>query len=155
MNVRYELRARFHMLAACAATALCLSCSQVAPCNVSPVEIEELKEDLTLIDKDLAGVQDRVKRLSDDLAAKQADLDAKKPKPDELRRRLELLKQGSGRTEKKPAEAKPAEKKPAEAKPVEKKPAEAKPVEKKPAEAKPVEKKPAEAKPDTTKKESS
>jgi hypothetical protein len=106
MNVRYELRARFFMLAASAATVLLLGCTQVAPCNVSPVEIEELKEDLTLVDKDLAGVQDRVKHLTEDLAAKQADLETKKPKPDELRRRFELLKQGSGRTEKKPAEPK-------------------------------------------------
>jgi len=94
------------MLAACAGTVVFLGCTQVPPCNVSPVEIEELKEDLTLLDKDLAGVQDRVKRLSDDLAAKQADLDTKKPRPAELRRRLELLKQGSGRTEKKPADPK-------------------------------------------------
>ncbi len=108
MNLRYEFRARLHMLVACAAAVLFLGCTRVAPCNVSPVEIEELKEDLTVVEKDLAGVQDRVKRLTDDLAAKQADLETKKPRPDELRRRLELLKQGSGRTEKKPAEAKPA-----------------------------------------------
>jgi predicted nuclease with TOPRIM domain len=77
----------------------------MAPCDVSPVEIEELKEDISVLDADLAAVQERVKRLSDDLVAKQADLEAKKPKPDELRRRLEELKRGSGRTEKKPTDS--------------------------------------------------
>jgi hypothetical protein len=80
----------------------------VETCNVSPIEIEELREDISIIDKDLAGVHERAQGLADDLAAKQADLDSKKDKPAELRRRLDLLKRGSGRIEKKPAETKKA-----------------------------------------------
>ena len=50
-------------------------------------------------------------QLADDLAAKQADLNSKKDKPAELRARLELLKRGSGRIEKKkPDTSKPAPK---------------------------------------------
>jgi len=89
--------------AACAAV-VSAGCSKVETCNVSPVEIEELREDIGIIDKDLAGVHERAQALADDLAAKQADLDSKKDKPAELRRKLDLLKRGSGRIEKKPAQ---------------------------------------------------
>lgn len=93
--------------AACAAVAS-VGCSKVETCNVSPIEIEELREDISIIDKDLAGVHERAQALSDDLAAKQTDLDSKKDKPAELRRRLEMLKRGSGRIEKKAPETKKA-----------------------------------------------
>ncbi|HEX5132055.1 MAG TPA: hypothetical protein VFX92_06170 [Candidatus Krumholzibacteria bacterium] len=86
--------------------AVSAGCSKLETCNVSPIEIEELREDISIIDKDLAGVNERAQQLSDDLAAKQADLDSKKDKPAELRRRLAVLKAGSGRIEKKPADAK-------------------------------------------------
>ncbi len=95
--------------ATCAAVML-TGCSKVETCNVSPIEIEELREDISVIDKDLAVVHDRARQLSEELATKQAELDSKKDKPDELRRRLELLKRGSGRIEKK-AEAKKASEK--------------------------------------------
>lgn len=91
--------------AACAAV-VSVGCSKVETCAVSPIEIEELREDISIIDKDLAGVNERAQQLADDLAAKQADLDSKKDKPAELRRRLELLKRGSGRIEKKAPETK-------------------------------------------------
>lgn len=93
--------------AACAAV-VSVGCSKVETCNVSPIEIEELREDISIIDKDLAGVHERAQALSDDLAAKQADFDSKKDKPAELRRRLEMLKRGSGRIEKKAPETKKA-----------------------------------------------
>lgn len=95
--------------AACAAV-VSAGCSKVETCSVSPIEIEELREDISIIDKDLAGVNERAQQLSDDLAAKQADLDSKKDKPAELRRKLELLKRGSGRIEKKPDPKKAADK---------------------------------------------
>jgi chromosome segregation ATPase len=76
---------------------------------VSPVEIEELREDIAVLEKNLASARERESQLTADLAAKQADLEAKKEKPAELRARLEQLKKGSGRVEKpKPGEAKPA-----------------------------------------------
>jgi chromosome segregation ATPase len=78
----------------------------VETCGVSPIEIEELREDISIIDKDLGGVRERAQQLADDLAAKQADLASKQDKPAELRRRLALLKAGSGRIEKKKPEAK-------------------------------------------------
>jgi hypothetical protein len=49
MNVRYELRARFLVLAACAATVPTWG-APVTACNVSPVE-SRAEEDL-LLDKD-------------------------------------------------------------------------------------------------------
>jgi len=94
--------------AACAAV-VSTGCSKVETCSVSPIEIEELREDIGVIDKDLDGVHEREQQLADDLAAKQADLNSKKDKPAELRARLELLKRGSGRIEKKKADtSKPA-----------------------------------------------
>ncbi len=96
--------------AVCVATVASIGCSKVTSCGVSPVDIEELREDVSIIDKDLAGVQEREKALSDELAAKQADLASKQDKPEELRRQLELLKRGSGRFEKKTTDKKDAKK---------------------------------------------
>ena len=93
--------------AACIAV-VSTGCSKLEKCAVSPVEIEELREDITVIDKDLGGVHERAQALSDELAAKQADLDSKKDKPADMRRQLDLLKRGSGRIEKKPADTKKA-----------------------------------------------
>jgi chromosome segregation ATPase len=98
--VRQRVRALL-ATATCVAVAMSVGCSKVTSCNVSPVEIEELREDVSVLDKDLAGVHERAQALADELAAKQADLDSKKNKPEELRRRLDLLKRGSGRIEKK------------------------------------------------------
>ena len=95
--------------AACAAV-VSAGCSKTETCNVSPIEIEELREDIAVIDKDLAGVHEREQQLAADLVAKQADLDSKKSKPPELRAKLELLKRGSGRIEKKTESKKPAPK---------------------------------------------
>ena len=88
--------------AACLAV-VSTGCAKIESCAVSPVEIEELREDISVIDKDLAGVHERAQALSEELAAKQADLNSKKDKPAELRAQLDLLKRGSGRIEKKPA----------------------------------------------------
>jgi septal ring factor EnvC (AmiA/AmiB activator) len=96
--------------AACAAV-VSAGCSKVEMCSVSPIEIEELREDIGVIDKDLSGVHEREQQLADDLAAKQADLNSKKDKPAELRAKLDQLKRGSGRIEKKkPETRKPAPK---------------------------------------------
>jgi chromosome segregation ATPase len=64
---------------------------------VSPIEIEETREGVKLLEKDLVEARTRAKALSDELAAKQAELDSKKDKPAELRERLKELKKGSGR----------------------------------------------------------
>ncbi len=98
--MRHKLRALL-VAATCVAAAVSFGCSKVTSCGVSPVEIEELREDVTNLDKDLAVVHERAQALTDELAAKQADLASKKDKPDELRRKLDLLKRGSGRIEKK------------------------------------------------------
>lgn len=86
-------------LAAAGVAMLALGCAKVPPCTVSPVEIEETREDVKLLEKDLVEARGRAKELSDHLAAKQAELDEKKDKPDELRKKLEELKKGSGRGE--------------------------------------------------------
>jgi chromosome segregation ATPase len=67
---------------------------------VSPVEIEELREDVAVVEKNLATALERKDNLNKELAVKQADLDSKKDKPAELRARLEELRRGSGRVEK-------------------------------------------------------
>lgn len=83
---------------AAAFAALCgLGCAKLPPCNVSPVEIEETREDVKLLEKDLVEAKGRAKKLSDELAAKQAELDEKKDKPEKLRKKLKELKKGSGR----------------------------------------------------------
>lgn len=72
-------------------------CAQIPPCTVSPIEIEETREGVKLLEKDLVEARTRAKKLSDELAVKQAELESKKDKPAELRKRLKELKKGSGR----------------------------------------------------------
>ncbi len=86
--------------AACTVIAISVGCGTAPTCNVSPVEIEELREDVAAVEKNLATAQERSDNLAKELAAKQADLDSKKGKPDELRARLEAMRKGSGRLEK-------------------------------------------------------
>jgi len=101
--VRNGLRARL-IGAACAVVSLSvIGCATAPTCQVSPVELEELREDIAVLQKDLKTATDRSAALSADLATKQADLAAKKSKPDELRRRVEEVRRGSGRVEKKSA----------------------------------------------------
>lgn len=86
--------------AACALSAVCVGCGTAPTCNVSPVEIEELREDVATVNKNLATARERRDNLQKELATKEADLATKKGKPDELRARLEALRKGSGRLEK-------------------------------------------------------
>lgn len=72
-------------------------CAKVPPCTVSPVDIEETREDSKILEKDLLAARARAKELSTELAAKKTEYDAKKDKPEELRKKLEELKKGSGR----------------------------------------------------------
>ena len=96
--------------AACAVMSFCIfGCSQAPTCKVSPVELEELREDISVVQKDLKTAQDRQQQLAADLAAKQAVLESKRGTPDELRRRLEAIKKGSGRSEKPRTDAKAGE----------------------------------------------
>ena len=76
-------------------------CSHVQPCTVSPVEIEETREHVGILEKDLATARDRAKQLRDELAAKQAELASKKDKPGELSKKVDELKKGSGRDDEK------------------------------------------------------
>ncbi len=85
---------------ACTIAAIGVGCGKATTCNVSPVEIEELREDVAGVQKNLASARERSDNLTKELAAKQADLASKKSKPDELRARLEALRQGSGRKDK-------------------------------------------------------
>lgn len=77
--------------------ALALGCAKVPPCTISPIEIEETREDVKVLEKDLTEAKDRAQKLSAELAAKQAELDSKKDKPAEMRAKLKELKKGSGR----------------------------------------------------------
>ena len=95
--------------AACAVCMALVGCGKATTCNVSPVEIEELREDVATVQKNLGAARERQANLTKELADKQAILDSKKGQPDELRARLEQLRKGSGR----PDKAKPGEKTPA------------------------------------------
>lgn len=75
-------------------------CAKAPNCKVSPVELEELREDIAQLQKDLKTARDRETQLSADLATKQADLEAKRGKPAELRAQLDQVKKGAGKTEK-------------------------------------------------------
>lgn len=75
------------------------SCAKVPPCTVSPVNIEETREDVKILEKDLVAARARAKQLSEELATKKAALDAQKEKPKELRKKVDELKKGSGRGE--------------------------------------------------------
>ena len=72
-------------------------CAKVPPCTVSPVDIEETREDSKILEKDLLAARARAKELSTELASKKAEYDSKKDKPEELRKKLEELKKGSRR----------------------------------------------------------
>lgn len=74
-------------------------CAKVPPCTVSPVEIEETREDVKILENNLVTAKERAQQLSDELARKKAELDSKKDKPGELRKKLDDLKKGSGRHE--------------------------------------------------------
>jgi len=76
-----------------------LGCAKVPPSSVSPVDIEETREDVKVLEKDLVVARDRAKQLNAELAARQAEHSEKKDKPDELRKKLDDLKKGSGRVE--------------------------------------------------------
>jgi hypothetical protein len=76
-----------------------LGCAKIPPCTVSPIEIEETREDVKILEKDLTSAKERARQLSEDLAKKKAELDGKKDKPGELRKKLEDLQKGSGRHE--------------------------------------------------------
>jgi septal ring factor EnvC (AmiA/AmiB activator) len=95
------------MLAAGAVMSVCLAACSTAPtCKVSPVELEELREDIAVLQADLKKARDREAELSTDLATKKADLETKKEKPAELRAKLDHIKKGSGKTEKPKTDAK-------------------------------------------------
>jgi septal ring factor EnvC (AmiA/AmiB activator) len=79
-------------------------CAQIPECTVSPIEIEETREDVKVLEKDLVEARGRAKKLSDELASKQAELESKKDKPKELRKKLKELKKGSGRDDDKDKE---------------------------------------------------
>lgn len=87
--------------AACVVVAAGLvGCAKTQTCEVSPVELEELREDITNLQGDLKKQRDREADLKADLAAKKADLESKRGKPAELRAQLEQVKRGAGKTEK-------------------------------------------------------
>ena len=98
--------------AVCAVSAVSIGCSKPVTCEVSPVEIEELREDVAVVQKNLATARERKDNLAKELAVKEADLDSKKDKPAELRARLEELRRGSGRVEKPKATESKAPQKP-------------------------------------------
>lgn len=86
--------------AAWAVCAMVAGCGTAPTCDVSPVEIEELREDVATVQKNLASARERSDNLAKELATKQVELESKRSTPDELRARLEALRRGSGRVEK-------------------------------------------------------
>jgi len=89
---------------------LSLGCATIPPPTVSPVEIEETREDIKILEKDLATARSRAQALTTELNAKKADLDGKKDKPAKLKKKLKNLKKGSGRDDKQKKKKKKDEK---------------------------------------------
>ncbi len=80
---------------------LAAGCSSAPPCTVSPIEIEETRADTKDLDKNLEEARKRAKKLETRLAAKKKEFEKKKDVPAKLRKKLDELKKGSGRDEKK------------------------------------------------------
>lgn len=74
-------------------------CAGVPPSSVSPVDIEETREDVKILEKDLVAARARAQKLSAELTAREAEREEKKDKPEEMRKKLADLKKGSGRVE--------------------------------------------------------
>jgi septal ring factor EnvC (AmiA/AmiB activator) len=74
-------------------------CSSAPPCPVTPIHIEETREDVKVLERDLAAARDRADKLKAELDEKKARLEERKDKPEELRQKLDELKKGSGRIE--------------------------------------------------------
>lgn len=77
-----------------------VGCAKVPPCTVSPIDIEETREDSKILEKDLVTARERAKELTNELASKKADLESKKDQPAKLRERVDELEKGSGRYKK-------------------------------------------------------
>ncbi len=76
---------------------LLAGCSSPPPCTVSPIEIEETREDTKTLDKSLAEAREKAKQLETKLREKRKEYNQKKDKPAELRKKVDELKKGSGR----------------------------------------------------------
>jgi len=76
---------------------LVLGCSSAPPCTVSPIEIEETREDVKNLDESLQKAKEKMRGLQAKLDEKKKEYQAKKDKPAELRKKVEELKKGSGR----------------------------------------------------------
>ena len=74
-----------------------IGCSSAPPCTVSPIEIEETREDVKDLDTSLEEAKERVQALQEKVDAKKKEYEAKKDKPAELRKKVESLEKGSGR----------------------------------------------------------
>ena len=77
-----------------------LGCSAAPPCPVTPIHIEETREDVKVLERDLSSTRERADELQAKVDAKKAELASKKDKPAELRKKLDELKKGRGRIEK-------------------------------------------------------
>jgi peptidoglycan hydrolase CwlO-like protein len=76
---------------------LIVGCSSAPPCTVSPIEIEETREDHKNLDKSLQEANGKAQDLQRQLTEKQKEHDSKKDEPAVLQKKLEELKKGSGR----------------------------------------------------------
>ncbi len=74
-------------------------CAEVPLSSVSPVDIEETREDVKIVEKDLVAARARAQKLSAELAERAPAREEKKDKPEEMRKKLADLKKGSGRVE--------------------------------------------------------
>jgi peptidoglycan hydrolase CwlO-like protein len=76
---------------------LFIGCSSAPPCTVSPIEIEETREDVKSLDASLEQAKERVRSLQDKLSEKQKEYETKKDKPADLKKKVGELEKGSGR----------------------------------------------------------
>lgn len=72
-------------------------CGPKPPCPVGPEVVNKAQHDTQKVESDLAAATAEREKLQKELSDKQAQLDQLKGKPEELRKKLEALKKGSGR----------------------------------------------------------
>lgn len=74
-----------------------MGCGPKPPCPVGPDAVRQAQEATEKVQSELGAATAERERLEKELKDKQATLDSLKGKPDELEKKLEALKKGSGR----------------------------------------------------------
>jgi septal ring factor EnvC (AmiA/AmiB activator) len=76
---------------------LAVGCGPKPPCPVTPGAVKQAQAETEKFQSEQAATEAEIEELEKELAAKQAELEQLRGKPEELEKRLEELKKGSGR----------------------------------------------------------